>query len=1448
MITTPSGLTGRADRGRPRRWNHPFRDWARVALALGLLTASVGLVLVSQPLLAAEEGSWSPTDKPVPNKYIHGVVRLDDGKVLAAGGDPDEHPTKMVEVYDPQAPRGLKWSDREPMNYARGGHDMVKLLDGRVMVLGSSAGNADPPPEIYDPQEDAWHEVPDPPAGRYLQVLGGSRCDGQAVPDWCGDVLAVGGSGAAVFDPDTEEWTPTGSPTDTSGLPYGLSSYRSEGMVQLDGAPCEDGDPPAWCGTVLAAGNDRAEIYDPMAGGNELPGVWKPTEGMNLPRNRHTLVALSDGDVLAVGGNDADSEPVTPAELYRPSDELGADDGEWIPPSSNAWTETDALDQGRVGHTATFLPDADGDGSGKVMVAGGRVDTFGCLTSVEVFDPTANDGAGEFVEGPAMTGERAGHTATRLADEQRVLALGGLCDRGSAELYRPGGATGPPEIDEVLPDRGLVDGGETVTIHGVQFTGTTNVTFGGVPAQDVNVDHDGRITAVAPEHEAGTVPVHVTNEHGTSDDVPFTYGPRAGVWTQVDELDHVPEFDGVQAVSLGTAGVLAVYREDDEDHTPRAARYDPGSDSVVATADPPVQPVIAAALEDGRALVAGPGEGFDDPQSAVYDADEDEWVVTSGAPVFSVKPGNAVALGDGRVLAATIGEDGETKSQVYEPDEDAWNATGQPAEGVPHGASSVLVGLEDGRALVAGGGNNDGQRSAAQLFHSGDDAWAQAADLGSKRGHHAGVRLADDRVLVAGGRGVGSSLPGTEIFDPEGDSAGDGEGRWLPQGFMAYTRRHHTVARLVDGSVLAVGGGGEGFHPKADADRLDVAEVFRPQTGTWHPTGSQHEGATRPGAARLRAGCADLCGHVVAMGGWGISSVERYVPRPRIVDVEPEQAPPGHEVTITGFDLAAADEVTLGGESVEFSMEAPASGPDSPGRITATVPQRPDGPAPVTVTTEVVTSEGPPALPSNEEGFEVGPLTDDDDDDSGDDDSGDGDSGDDSDDDSGDSGGDDGGVDPVGQVDDVTAEALSDNEIRLEWSAVADGGGGVADRYVVAQSRTPIDDVGAFEDALALCDGVCSDFAPPPDNVGDDMTLTVTGLSPQTTYHYAVAAVDADGRRGPISTSVAATTGGDAATEAPDDSPGGAGAEGSDAASPGGSVVRVAGADRITTALAASQEVFEDGQAQAAVLARADVFADGLAGVPLAAAENGPLLLTGSSRLDERVATELARVVGDGARVFLLGGEAALSTDVEQQVAQLGFEPVRLGGANRFATAAAIADEGLQAPGRVLFATGGEFADAVTAGAAAARADAAVLLTAGDRLPQATANYLDRHQPDERYAVGGPAADAVDRAEVLVGATRYETAAAVADAFFPEPETVGLATGVRFPDALSGGAHIARYGGPMLLSGPDRLHPAAVQYLSDRAATIGTGVLYGGAAALGQPVADEASAAITTDS
>jgi putative cell wall-binding protein len=92
----------------------------------------------------------------------------------------------------------------------------------------------------------------------------------------------------------------------------------------------------------------------------------------------------------------------------------------------------------------------------------------------------------------------------------------------------------------------------------------------------------------------------------------------------------------------------------------------------------------------------------------------------------------------------------------------------------------------------------------------------------------------------------------------------------------------------------------------------------------------------------------------------------------------------------------------------------------------------------------------------------------------------------------------------------------------------------------------------------------------------------------------------------------------------------------------------------------------------------------------------------------------------------------------------------------------------------------------------------------------------------------------------LFGANRYETAAAIATHGVAEGlswDGVGIVTGTNFPDGLSGGAMLARFGSVMLLTPGTSLAPAAKTALEANATSIDSVFILGGDSAVSDAVA-----------
>lgn len=283
--------------------------------------------------------------------------------------------------------------------------------------------------------------------------------------------------------------------------------------------------------------------------------------------------------------------------------------------------------------------------------------------------------------------------------------------------------------------------------------------------------------------------------------------------------------------------------------------------------------------------------------------------------------------------------------------------------------------------------------------------------------------------------------------------------------------------------------------------------------------------------------------------------------------------------------------------------------------------------------------------------------------------------------------------------------------------------------------------------------------------------------------------------------------------------------QGTWAASP--RTARVQGADRFETAAAFSQQTVRR-PAPVVYLATGEGFADALAGAPAAGREAGAVLLTGRDRLPEATRRELRAL--DPGHVVILGGPSAIAPAVEQEVRTLVRSLHREAGSDRFDTAARVSAntwrEGPNGDVRTTvayLATGEAFPDALAAGAAGARNDAPVLLTARGALPGTTARELVRLRDRglrRVVAIGGDGAIAEPvlaevralglEVERVAGRSRFETAAEVARREFDGVlGAVVVATGGSYADAVAAGA----FGAPVLLVPRDGALPEATAAL-----------------------------------
>ena len=285
-----------------RRWSpaanmgSPRRSFTATLLSNGMvLVAGGGEYPPFNPtaqLYDPTTDTWTITGNPLVTQRAGATATLlPNGKVLLAGGTDATKDLGSAELYDPVTGT---WSRTGGLIEARAFHTATLLPSGDVLVVGGLTQllSATTSAEVYHTATGQWTAVGSMTDPRFLHsatrltdgrvlVAGGAYLDSQ--------FQTVILASAEVFDPDTGNWSPTGSMAEarvihtTTLLPTGR-------VLAVGGAGSDQ--------TSLAS----AEIYNPAS------GTWTTSPSqLHTPRHGHSAVRLLDGSVLIAAG--IDTEP-----------------------------------------------------------------------------------------------------------------------------------------------------------------------------------------------------------------------------------------------------------------------------------------------------------------------------------------------------------------------------------------------------------------------------------------------------------------------------------------------------------------------------------------------------------------------------------------------------------------------------------------------------------------------------------------------------------------------------------------------------------------------------------------------------------------------------------------------------------------------------------------------------------------------------------------------------------------------------------------------------------------------------------------------------------------------------------------------------------------------------------------------------------------------------------
>jgi len=340
------------------------------------------------------------TDNNFHDMFCAGVSTLENGQIVASGGNPDDRRTSR---FDPIT---LSWAPLANMFDLRWYGTNITLPNNEIFsTFAKSAGDRS---EKYNPDANQWSRTPNASMLTLLNEhnqIGGMEWFAQIAVQPNGRVFHGGPSQSFLsFDPVN------GGANESFGQPAGqrarkwgnIATYDIGKVLVLGGADLRRTDRTSVDLVYLVDLNGPAPVVTTGA-------------PMNYPRALSNTVTLPNGEVLVIGGNTngdgfQDSGSILPAEIYNPS--------------LNTWRVVASIDVPRNYHsTALLLKD------GRVLSAGGGGCGAGCAANHldgQIYSPPYlfNENGSlatrpTLSQVPAIVGAANSFTVSASADTQR---------------------------------------------------------------------------------------------------------------------------------------------------------------------------------------------------------------------------------------------------------------------------------------------------------------------------------------------------------------------------------------------------------------------------------------------------------------------------------------------------------------------------------------------------------------------------------------------------------------------------------------------------------------------------------------------------------------------------------------------------------------------------------------------------------------------------------------------------------------------------------------------------------------------------------------------------------------------------------------------------------------------------------------------------------------------
>jgi len=286
-------------------------------------------------LLAADGSAFSAAGDMTQERYYPAAALLPDGRVLIAGGGPSlvmgTPASASTEVWS--STPGGRFTAAGAMNVPRQAFTLTTLPSGQVLAVGGSptigVGDGSDTAELYDPATNQWTPTGSMPSGRIGQTA-------TLLPD-CRVLIVGDAQDAVTYNYVTGTFTDAGS-EGAFQRSYQTATLLANGDVLIAGGVDVNDTPLA-----------TASVYDPAT------GTFTPTANqMSIAHTEGFAARLADGDVIVGGGFSMPGaqgpiDPTRLTDIYDPATNLWSSGAQLVDPNADAFdAEAQTLTDGNV--------------------------------------------------------------------------------------------------------------------------------------------------------------------------------------------------------------------------------------------------------------------------------------------------------------------------------------------------------------------------------------------------------------------------------------------------------------------------------------------------------------------------------------------------------------------------------------------------------------------------------------------------------------------------------------------------------------------------------------------------------------------------------------------------------------------------------------------------------------------------------------------------------------------------------------------------------------------------------------------------------------------------------------------------------------------------------------------------------------------------------------------